>query len=254
MKILLLILISFSSPALSKMQCPVISDTETKTELENLSIYISKITPIKEHQVFIQTENNHYTKITNSSHFENIIQCAYKKINSMELEKNDFYELLLLRLDYLSEKNQRRLTKSEIIYEATFDCFDHENFDLSETSPSYLCASEIAERLNNHRQPSEFSESWFQRIEALAKKGNLIAQYNMVEINRYGVGTKIDLISAYAWSLVASTVNPPFGKSQTDEMYDNFNFDEKRKAQLLAMKYLRDYSKIYERPSITILQ
>lgn len=241
-----------SPPSVAKNICPALVIDNNKSGLENASLYINQFIPIHENQIFIDKNSEHVKRniiyTYNTKKYKQWLACINHELQAFNLDNH--YPLLSAKLNYLNQTAEGRLTKSEIILNAVTVCLnDHED----EFEIYYSCVEKIAHRLNNKRQDNEFSDALFQRIEALAKEGNLIAQYNMAAIQLYGVGTKIDIPSAYAWAIVASTVNPPFGKKMADDLYTNLNSDEKRQAELLSMRYLSDYSKIYQRPSITIL-
>lgn len=229
---------------------------DKKTELENLSAYVSRFIPTKSEGYVFIGGNHEYFKYRipysdNGGHHKQWFACINSEVESFDVVRDDSYELLLARIEYFKQAVEGRRSKSEIASDAAKVCFaDHSN---SRLEAYYDCDRKISEDINNRTFANEFSEELFKSIETLAENGNLMAQYNMVNMKLDGVGTKIDVLSAYAWGLVATTVNPPFGKKVVDDIYKYLNPDERREAELLSIKYLMNYSKIYERPSITIL-
>jgi len=260
MKILLLILTFFCSPAIAKQICISPIKDNDKSEIENLEHYLSSFVPTQKHGIFITNTKElqgraHYTK--NDDLREKWLRCIHKEFNSFQIEISDEYLLLQARLEYFSQAAEGKLSKIEFLNnEDVHFCFYNDaSFDnLKEPGVSDECIDKKIEKINNHNHPNEFNKQWFERVERLAKKGYLQAQYNMMEIKRYGVGTKIDIIEAYAWGLVASTVNPPFGKGFVDNIYLHLSLKQQRQAELLSIEYLKNYSNIYDQPTIVILQ
>lgn len=216
--ITLLILLVISMPVIAEQACIQPPKDKNKTGFENASAYLDRILRVRENGVFVG-----FNKVSNHivhSNFKTPLTCAPKELESFNLERNENYELLLVRLEYYIEVNNNKKLKVDIISAKTEACTTNndfwnggdDSFGLEAEEKAKACFEKKFEEINNTRQPNEFSDELFKRIQSLAKNGNVTAQYNMVPIQRFGMGTKINIASAYAWGLVATTVNPPFGK------------------------------------------
>jgi len=101
---------------------------------------------------------------------------------------------------------------------------------------------------------SQFSQQIQQYLLLAAKKGYLPAQFALSEVYSKGIGVDKDSVQAYAWVATAVAQNPPFGSARRDEkaaVLDNVKLNQ---AEAIAEEYMKRYTDIFERASVTVMR
>ena len=61
-------------------------------------------------------------------------------------------------------------------------------------------------------------------------------------------------MKAYAWAATAVAQNPPFGSLRRDEKAENLDDVELNKAEAIAEQYMKSYTNIFDRSSVTVMR
>jgi len=135
--------------------------------------------------------------------------------------------------------------------------YSHPDFYKREYCLTYDDFLKYVDLVNAKNYPTDFSEEitgnveyWFR---AAAEAGHIQAQFYMGALAYHGIGRDINLIESYAWYALAVAQNPPFGKERRDQRAVEITEEELYNAEGLAMEYMRKYSKLYDRPSHTMI-
>ena len=161
---------------------------------------------------------------------------------------NSFEELYeIAKLEYGLEFYKEKESKYVIISRLVNECRRDSNCDVDKEE------SNIFWKINENIQPSEFSYKVVKTLEQLAMEGYDKAQFSMAHAYIYGIGVKIDYITAYAWASAAGVQNPPYGSDYAGLIYSKLEDEEKLKADQLSLRFQSDYSSAFKSPSITII-
>ena len=100
----------------------------------------------------------------------------------------------------------------------------------------------------------DFSHEIRIRLLNSAKLGHVPAQFALSQVYSRGVGVAPDSTKAYAWAATAVAQNPPFGSERRDLHAENMNSSERFEAESLADQYMKKYTDIFDRASITVMR
>ena len=99
-----------------------------------------------------------------------------------------------------------------------------------------------------------FSLEIHENLLMAAKRGYLPAQFALSEAYFKGIGVTPDPLQAYAWAATAVAQNPPFGSLRRDEKAVNLDEVEINQAEAMAEKYMKSYTNIFDRSSVTVMR
>jgi len=101
---------------------------------------------------------------------------------------------------------------------------------------------------------SKFSQQIHRHLLVAAKQGYMAAQFALSEVFAKGIGVDKNAVQAYAWAATAVAQNPPFGSLRRDEkaaVLDNIKLNQ---AESLAEDYMKRYTNIFDRASVTVMR
>ena len=77
---------------------------------------------------------------------------------------------------------------------------------------------------------------------------------HLSQVYSRGVGVAPDKVKAYAWAATAVAQNPPFGSDRRDVHALNMDTSELFEAESLADQYMKEYTNIFDRASVTVMR
>lgn len=122
-----------------------------------------------------------------------------------------------------------------------------ENNEINSTDALRQNISKISEDL-------EFNSEIHIRLLNAARKGHIPAQFALSEVYSQGIGVKRNKVQAYAWAATAVAQDPPFGSYRRDQHAINMDYFELNEAESLAERFMKEYTDIFERSSITVMR
>ena len=181
-------------------------------------------------------------------------QTAYKLITQAAGLGNveAYYGLAVLK--YFSDLNKKKKTKtklSENRINAYKTKIKDEDLLNEETQQSI---KKIAKSTYENINKNDFSVEIHKNLLTAAKNGYLPAQFALSEVYFKGIGIAPDEIEAYAWAATAVAQNPPFGSLRRDEKAVNLDDVELNQAEAIAEQYMKNYTNIFDRSSVTVMR
>lgn len=163
-----------------------------------------------------------------------------------------YYALAVLL--YASGISDNRKTESELIQiesaeeEQTKSNNQQVVVQLAQQSNSVF--RDIVKKTGN----TDFSKQIHSHLLVSAKQGYLPAQFALSEVYAKGVGINQDAVQAYAWAATAVAQNPPFGSLRRDEKAIVLDSIKLNQAESIAEEYMKNYTNIYDRASVTVMR
>ena len=158
-------------------------------------------------------------------------------------------------LIYAKDLSENKLTKEHIAIQAV------DNYKNSIEKEEKLTNEELdkdAEAIKNEaytkQHELDFNTEIHARLLSAAKKGHMPAQFALSEIYNRGIGVKPNKVHAYAWAATAVAQNPPFGSDRRDNRAVDMNSFELSEAESLAEQFMKKYTDIFDRSSITVMR
>lgn len=112
----------------------------------------------------------------------------------------------------------------------------------------------LVENIFQTQHKTKFSSDIHRYLLFSAKQGYVPAQFALSEVYFNGVGVTPDEMRAYAWAATAVAQNPPFGSFRRDEKAINLNEIKLNQAESLAEEYMKKYTDIFDRSSVTVMR
>jgi hypothetical protein len=189
---------------------------------------------------------------------------AYKLISqSAGLGKTEAYYGLAVIL-YLEGLNKHKKSKISIakiktksleseLQQSKFilNAHDEENIDQEKIK---LKIANLIDKIYQNQQQGDFSLDIYKNVITAAKQGYIPAQFALSEIYFNGIGIAPNVVEAYAWAATAVAQNPPFGSLRRDEKAVNLTDFELSKADAIAEGYMKKYTTIFDRSSVTVMR
>ncbi len=158
-------------------------------------------------------------------------------------------------LIYAKDLSENKLTKEHIATQA-LDIFKN-SVDRDEK----LTSDELdkdAEAVKNEvyakQHELDFNTEIYVRLLNAAREGHMPAQFALSEVYNRGIGVTPNKVHAYAWAATAVAQNPPFGSERRDNRAVNMNSFELSEAESLAEQFMKEYTDIFDRSSITVMR
>ena len=156
---------------------------------------------------------------------------------------------------YAKGLNENKLTKELIAVKEfskfkkkleTKEKFSEEEFEKSEKA--------IIKDVYSKRHELDFDAEIQIRLLNAARDGYIPAQFALGEIYSNGIGIAPNKVEAYAWAATAVAQNPPFGSDRRDDLAIRMDSFEINEAESLAEEYMKKYTDIFDRSSITVMR
>lgn len=175
-------------------------------------------------------------------------QTAHKLVSQAAGLENGkaYYGLAVLK--YFADLTEKKKTKLE---QSTHQVAALESEVNQDDQPS---VAELTKRIYEKMNKEDYSSEIHRYLLMAAKQGYLPAQFGLSEIYFEGIGVAPDHIQAYAWAATAVAQNPPFGSLRRDEKAVNLNDIELNKAEAIAEQYMKNYTNIFDRSSVTVMR
>lgn len=114
--------------------------------------------------------------------------------------------------------------------------------------------AELWHEVCTNRYPEDFDTEIEALYRAAAEQGHVDAQFALSDALERGVGVCPDQKQAFAWAYVAAIQKPPFGRERLEELARWLSIEERMEAQWIGDEYVREYTSVWERPSVTLIQ
>ena len=185
-------------------------------------------------------------------------EITYKLLKqSAELGNSSANYALALVL-YLSSSIDGSLSKDKIYmneYNKLKDTDEYKKFLVENNSKAIL---EREKKLENDvflkKHELDYSAEISIRLLLAAQQGHIPSQFALGEVYSRGIGVAPDKVQAYAWSATAVAQDPPFGSSRRDQLASNMDAFELNEAESLAESYMKQYTSIFDRSSVTVMR
>ena len=158
-------------------------------------------------------------------------------------------------LIYAKDLSENKLTKEHIATHAV------DNYKNSVDRKEKLTSEELdkgAEAIKNEaytkQHELDFNTEIHVRLLSAAKEGHMPAQFALSEIYNRGIGVRPNKVHAYAWAATAVAQTPPFGSERRDNRAVDMNSFELSEAESLAEQFMKKYTDIFDRSSITVMR
>lgn len=166
--------------------------------------------------------------------------------------KEAYYGLaVLMYFSDLIENKKTKVKLSESKIYAFKSKFENEKLSDKETQQSI---DKITKRIFEETSRDGFSQEIHKYLLVSAKQGYLPAQFALSEAYFNGIGVAPDEVNAYAWAATAVAQNPPFGSLRRDQKAVNLDAVELNEAEAMAERYMKNYTNIYDRSSVTVMR
>ena len=157
-------------------------------------------------------------------------------------------------LIYVSELSKHKITKDQIaVKEIEKKLNEISNEQLTDEELD-IKVEELKKKVLTKQHDLDFSNEIHARLLMAAKQGHIPSQFALSQVFSRGVGVTPDKVKAYAWAAAAVAQNPPFGSERRDLHAENMNSSELFEAESLADEYMKKYTDIFDRSSVTVLR
>ena len=187
---------------------------------------------------------------TSSINLDDVYATSYKLMQQAaelgSVQANYGLAVLIYAMDLSNNKR----TKQQIAYAHTVNSdknLDKANNEIDSTDALKQDISKISEDL-------EFNSEIHIRLLNAARKGHIPAQFALSEVYSQGIGVHRNKVQAYAWAATAVAQNPPFGSYRREQHAINMDYFELNEAESLAERFMKEYTDIFERSSITVMR
>ncbi len=100
----------------------------------------------------------------------------------------------------------------------------------------------------------DFSNEIHMRLLVAAQQGHIPSQFALGEVYSRGIGVSPNKVQAYAWSATAVAQDPPFGSTRRDLLASDMDAFELNEAESLAESFMKQYTSIFDRSSVTVMR
>ncbi len=165
---------------------------------------------------------------------------------------NAYYGLAVLR--YVSELSNNRKSKTEILKNEKI-LFERNNENSKQTKEDTQASVDtLINDIFQKSHKADFSQEIQRYLLLAAKQGYIPAQFALGEVYFKGIGVAPDNVQAYAWAATAVAQNPPFGSLRRDEKAINLDNIKLNQAEAFAEEYMKKYTNIFDRSSVTVMR
>lgn len=158
-------------------------------------------------------------------------------------------------LIYAKDLSENKLTKEHIATQAVEiykDSVDRkEKLTREELDKG---AQAVKNKAYTKQHELDFNTEIHVRLLNAAREGHMPAQFALSGIYNRGIGVPPNKVHAYAWAATAVAQNPPFGSERRDNRAINMNSFELSEAESLAEQFMKEYTDIFDRSSITVMR
>ncbi|MBT8124406.1 MAG: hypothetical protein KJO81_06235 [Gammaproteobacteria bacterium] len=163
-----------------------------------------------------------------------------------------YYGLAVLR--YVSELSNNRKSKTEILKNENI-LFERNNENSKQTKEDTQASVDtLINDIFQKSHKADFSQEIQRYLLLAAKQGYIPAQFALGEVYFKGIGVAPDNVQAYAWAATAVAQNPPFGSLRRDEKAINLDNIKLNQAEAIAEEYMKKYTNIFDRSSVTVMR
>lgn len=163
-----------------------------------------------------------------------------------------FYGLAVLL--YTSGLSDHRKTQSELMQIEMAAEDEISNNSKQAEDKSAKQSDSVFEDILKKSHNSDYSQQIHRHLLVAAKQGYLPAQFALSEVYSKGIGVNQDAVQAYAWAATAVAQNPPFGSLRRDEKAIDLDNIKLNQAESIAEEYMKNYTNIYDRASVTVMR
>ena len=157
-------------------------------------------------------------------------------------------------LTYVSELSKNKITKDQIAVKEIEKKLNENRDELLTKEELNIKVEEIKHEVSTKQHDLDFSNEIHARLLSAAKQGHMPSQFALSQVYSRGVGVTPDKVKAYAWAATAVAQNPPFGSERRDLHAVNMNSSELFEAESLADQYMKKYTNIFDRSSVTVMR
>ena len=163
-----------------------------------------------------------------------------------------YYGLAVLR--YVSDLSNNRKSKIEILKNENI-LLEKNNENAKQTKEdSQASVDTLINDIFQKSHKADFSQEIQRYLLLAAKQGYIPAQFALSEVYFKGIGVIPDNVQAYAWAATAVAQNPPFGSLRRDEKAVNLDNIKLNQAEAFAEEYMKKYTSIFDRSSVTVMR
>jgi len=185
-------------------------------------------------------------------------EISYKLLQqAAELGSNSANYALAIVL-YVTSSANGALTKDKI-YLHEYEKFKatDEYIELAKESNSEVMLKRESKLRNEvflKKHEFDYSNEIHMRLLVAAQRGHIASQFALGEVYSRGIGVAPNSVQAYAWSATAVAQDPPFGSARRDQLANNMDAFELNEAESLAESFMKQYTSIFERSSVTVMR
>lgn len=182
--------------------------------------------------------------LKNISSSENYVTAHLLITQAAGLGNSEAYYGLAV-LQYVSDLSNNRRPKTDI--------FNNEYTKQTKEDAQTLVGA-LTKDVFQKSDKKDFSQEIQRYLLLAAKQGYIPAQFALSEVYFKGIGVVPDNVQAYAWAATAVAQNPPFGSLRRDEKAINLDNIKLNQAEAFAEEYMKKYTSIFDRSSVTVMR
>lgn len=157
-------------------------------------------------------------------------------------------------LIYIMDLSNKKHTKQQIVDAKAVDGEKNRDKTNYKANNEIDSTDVLREEISRINEDLEFNSEIYICLLNAARKGHIPAQFALSEVYSQGIGVKRNKVQAYAWAATAVAQNPPFGSYRRDQHAINMDYFELNEAESLAERFMKEYTDIFERSSITVMR
>lgn len=157
-------------------------------------------------------------------------------------------------LNYITNLTENKKTKKQ---QSVNELMLFENKVINEklsNEEAQQSIDKITRQIYEKSNKLDFSLEIHKYLLIAAKQGHIPAQFALSEVYFSGLGIAPDDLEAYAWAATAVAQNPPFGSMRRDEKAVNLDEMELNQAEAIAEQYMKNFTNIFDRSSVTVMR
>ena len=155
-------------------------------------------------------------------------------------------------LIYVMDLSNNKRTKQQIV--DTQAARYENNLEKPKTGKEINSTDALEHDIGKISEDLEFNSEIQIRLLNAARTGHIPAQFALSEVYSQGIGVIQNKIQAYAWAATAVAQNPPFGSYRRDHHAIEMDYFELNEAESLAEQFMKEYTDIFDRSSITVMR
>ena len=158
-------------------------------------------------------------------------------------------------LIYVNDLSENKLTKVKIATKMVGEYIDALDSDEKVTQDEIdKNTEEVIKQVNSKQHELDFKAEIHLRLLSAAQAGYMPSQFALSEVYARGIGVAQNKVNAYAWAATAVAQNPPFGSVRRDSQALEMDSFELNEAEFLAEYFMKRYTDIFDRSSITVMR